>query len=109
MAEQTEAPKPVASGPVVVKLRKAVHGGDGTDVMELTFREPTGGDIAAAGIPVSIDMLSSEKPQISFVEGSMEAMMARLAAVPPSSIKALHPRDWVSIAWRLAPFFIPDL
>jgi hypothetical protein len=39
----------------------------------------------------------------------MSAMMSTLAAVPPSTIKSLHTRDWNTAAWNLASFFMPDL
>jgi hypothetical protein len=89
-------------------LRKSVPGGDGEDVSELKFREPTAADIERCGNPVLLDM-ASDPPKISFDSRSMMQMMSVLATVPPSTIRRLHPRDWNSIAWRLASFFLPDL
>jgi len=99
-----------AAGPIIVKLRKPVHGGDGVEVNELKFREPTAADIERCGNPVNLDFMSgSETPKMSFDVKAMSAMMSTLAAVPPSSIKQLHTRDWNTAAWSLATFFLPDM
>jgi hypothetical protein len=100
----------VATAPpdsITVKLRKTVIA-NGDETMELTFREPTGGDIERCGNPVLIDM-AADPPRISFDTKSMTQMMATLAIVPPSTIRQMHPRDWETVAWKLAPFFLPDL
>lgn len=102
-------PRDELDGPIVLVLRKPVQGGDGEEVKTLKFREPTGGDIERIGNPVLIDMLGSDTPRISFDAKAMTAMMAMLAAVPPSTIRALHPRDWNTGAWQLVRFFMPDL
>ena len=104
-------PEPKVNGavsPIIIKLRKSVPA-NGDDVMELTFREPTAGDIDRIGNPVLIDMLSGETPKISFDSKAMTQMMSLLAAVPPSTIKMMHPRDWNTAAWSLASFFLPEL
>lgn len=95
--------------PLTIKLRKSVHGGDGVDVNELKFREPTAGDIERCGNPVLIDFISGETPKITFDSKAMSAMMHVLANVPPSSIKMMHPRDWNTAAWSLASFFMPEM
>jgi hypothetical protein len=94
--------------PVVVRLRKSVIA-NGEDVMELTFREPTAADIERCGNPVNVDFFTSETPRMTFDAKSMSAMMSTLAAVPPSTIKQMHPRDWNTAAWNLANFFLPDM
>jgi hypothetical protein len=98
----------VAADPLVVKLRKPIQA-NGETVSELKFREPTAGDIERCGNPVNIDFQSSDTPKMSFDAKSMTAMMSTLAAVPPSSIRQMHPRDWNSAAWNLASFFLPDM
>jgi hypothetical protein len=113
-AEASEAPAqangaPVLAGPITVKLRKPIKANEDDDVRELIFREPNGGDIERAGNPVLVDVFSGDTVKLSFDEKKMTAMMSRLAAVPPSSIRMLHPKDWNSIAWQLVPFFTPDL
>lgn len=96
-----------ATNDIVIKLRKAVIA-HGEEVKELKFREPTALDIEACGTPVMIDYLDPEKPKMSFEIKSMFAMMSRLAAVPPSTIKQMNTKDWEFVAMSLAySFFIP--
>jgi len=112
MSEDNQEAKPEAAKsdePLTVKLRKPIQGGDGVEVLELKFREPTAADIEACGNPVNIDFFSGEVPKVSFDAPSMSKMLSRLAAVPPSSIKKLNTRDWNSAAWTLARFFLPDM
>jgi Phage tail assembly chaperone proteins, E, or 41 or 14 len=98
--------KPVWDGRLV--LRKQVINGDGEPVMEITFREPTAGDIERVGNPVLVGMYENT-PKIHFDTTIMTQMMARLAACPPSTIRSMHPKDWNNGAWLLADFFMPDL
>jgi hypothetical protein len=97
--------KPVWDGKLV--LRKQVIA-NGEPVMEITFREPTAGDIERIGNPVLVGMYENT-PKIHFDTGIMTQMMARLATVPPSTIRSMHPKDWNNGAWLLADFFMPDL
>lgn len=96
-----------AASPIVVKLRKPVIA-NGDEVSELAFREPTGGDIERVGNPVNIDIISADTPKITFEAKAMTQMMALLAAVPPSTVRQMHPKDWNSAAWALANFFTPE-
>jgi hypothetical protein len=88
-------------------LRKRVMA-NGEDTNELTFREPTAGDIERVGNPVLVGMYENT-PKIHFDSQIMTQMMARLASVPPSTIRSMHPKDWNNGAWLLANFFMPDL
>lgn len=97
-----------AQGSIKCALRKPIQA-NGEEVSELTFREPTGGDIERAGNPVIVDVFSGDTIKLTFDEKKMTQMMSRLAEVPPSSIRMLHPKDWNSIAWQLVHFFTPDL
>lgn len=109
MVDETEKSKTNGvSSSIVQTLRKSIIA-NGDEVNELTFREPTAGDIERIGNPVVIDMLSSDIPKVTFDAKAMTQMLALLAAVPPSTIRQMHPRDWNSAAWQLASFFIPDL
>jgi tail assembly chaperone E/41/14-like protein len=96
------------AGEIRSALRKPIQA-NGEEVSELVFREPNGGDIERAGNPVIVDVFSGDTIKLTFDEKKMTAMMSRLAAVPPSSIRQLHPKDWNSIAWQLVHFFTPDL
>src|SRR5262245_53201076 len=99
---QTEQPQPQASkgngaAPPPpwngkLPLRKKVVA-NGEEVDELTFREPTGGDIERIGCPIVLSVFEAQ-PKPIYDGAVMTAMMAHLAAVPPSTIRHLDPRDW---------------
>ncbi|MBO0717631.1 MAG: phage tail assembly protein [Rhizobiales bacterium] len=89
-----------------LQLRKNVIA-NGETVDHIVFREPTGGDIERIGNPLTVGMYESN-PKIHFESQTMTLMMAHLAGVPPSTIRALHPKDWENGAWKIANFFIPD-
>jgi len=95
---------------VIVKLRKAIIA-NGDEVKELTFREPTAGDIERVGTnPVNIEQVGETgKLKVTFDTKAMSHMMSILAAVPPSTIRQMNPKDWNTAAWELASFFMPDL
>jgi|SoimicmetaTmtHMA_FD_contig_31_19772688_length_834_multi_1_in_0_out_0_2 hypothetical protein len=108
-----ESPKKVngaeVSTDLVIPLRKEVIA-HGEPLKELRFREPTAGDIEVCGTPVMIDFMTGEMPKMTFETKAMFAMMSRLAGVPPSTIKSLHPKDWGYAALALAHrFFIPEM
>lgn len=104
-----EALNGAPSSDLVIPLRKAVIA-HGDEVKELKFREPTAADIEVCGTPVMIDFLASDTPKMTFETKAMFAMMSRLAAVPPSTIRSMHPKDWNGAAMALAyRFFIPEI
>lgn len=110
-AEQEQQPQPKANGAdtVVIQLRKKIIA-NGEEVSELRFREPTGGDIERVGTnPVQMDFSGGETPNLKFDAKAMTQMMSLLAAVPPSAIRQMHPKDWNWAAWQLGGFFVPDL
>lgn len=94
--------------PLVITLRKPIIA-NGDEVNELTFREPTAADIEMVGNPVNLDFMSGDTPKATFDTKSMTQMMSRLAAVPPSTIRQMHTRDWNTAAWSLASFFMPEM
>jgi Phage tail assembly chaperone proteins, E, or 41 or 14 len=111
ITEEKSPPKKTngAVSPIVIKLRKNVIA-NGDEVSELTFREPTAGDIERVGNPVNLQYMANDDfTKVTFESRSMTAMMALLAAVPPSTIRQMHPKDWNTAAWLLADFFAPDL
>jgi hypothetical protein len=108
MADETEKKVNGAPSPIVIALRKSVVA-NGDEVMSLSFREPTAGDIEVCGNPVNIDVFAGETPKVTFDAKAMTAMLARLALVPPSTIRNMHPRDWNTAAWNIASFFMPEL
>lgn len=100
--------EPKGPQPLVINLRKSVIA-NGDEVNLLTFREPTAGDIETVGNPVNLDFFQGDTPKATFDTKVMTKMMSQLAAVPPSTIRQMHPRDWNTAAWILAPFFMPEM
>lgn len=105
MSDETETAKVNGEEPTlprewdpVLKLSKPVHA-NGQEVTELKFREPKGRDIEEVGMPVL--------PNFRFDVEAMGMMMARLANVPPSTIKALPSKDWTTGAYKIWDFFLP--
>ena len=90
--------------PIKVKLlhRGVRHGAD--TVHELSFREPTGGDINRCGNPCHVN----QDGDVVILERKMTTMMSQLSGILPPFIEAMDPRDWNSCAYRLRGFFIPD-
>lgn len=110
MAEEQKEVNGVVDNTLVVPLRKAVIA-NGESVMELKFREPTAADIERCGTPVMFDMgaLTGDTPKMTYENKAMFAMMATLAAVPPSTIRSMHTKDWEFAALQIAyRFFLPD-
>lgn len=97
-----------APAELLIVLRKPVMA-HGDEIKELKFREPTAGDIERCGNPVNLEFDEERRPKMLFEAKAMSAMMSTLAAVPPSTIRQLHPKDWENAAWNLAGFFMPDL
>lgn len=107
------APPPAAAEvaePTVIKpvrLHKPISA-HGDLLKELTLREPTGMDIINCGNPVKLDF-SKTPPEVTFDERKMAAMICTLASIPTSSVGKMHPKDWNTVAWVVAGFFIPDM
>jgi Phage tail assembly chaperone proteins, E, or 41 or 14 len=91
--------------PVKVQLRhKPLRVPGGELLRELTFREPTGGDINRYGNPCHVDQYG----EVQIVERKMTTMIAVLSGVLQPFIEGMDPRDWNSCAYRLRGFFLPD-
>ena len=105
-AEQPSAPPPrERRKEVVIELQMPVQA-NGEMVKKLVFRRPTGGDIMSMGdgYPINIDWTTGKVTPNPPVMGQM---MSVLAAVPPSTIKALDAEDWATCAHALMGFFPP--
>jgi hypothetical protein len=90
---------------IVIDLETPVMA-HGEMVKQLKFRRPTGADIMALGdnYPIHIDWSTGViRPN----PPAMGDMMSALAAVPPSTIKALDAEDWSTCAHALMGFFPP--
>ena len=91
--------------PIKVKLlHKKVRNMKGEMVNELSFREPTGGDINRYGNPCMVD----QNGDVIILDRKMITMMAVLTGILQPFIEAMDPRDYNSCAYRLRGFFIPD-
>jgi hypothetical protein len=101
-----DAAAPPPTTDVNIDLSKAVMA-HGEMVKRLTFREPTGNDMMVIGEkwPVNINWQSGAVTPNPLV---MAGVMSTLAAVPPSTIKALTGRDFATCAHALMGFFVPD-
>jgi Phage tail assembly chaperone proteins, E, or 41 or 14 len=92
--------------PVKVKLlHKAVRGPKGDMLKELSFREPTGGDVNRYGNPCIVD----QNGDVIIIDRKMMTMMAALSGVLQPFLEAMDTRDYNSCAYRLRGFFIPNL
>jgi hypothetical protein len=104
-APEPPAEPPAEQWPVKVKLiHKPVRNTKGEMVHELSFREPTGGDINRCGNPCHVDQYG----EVVIIERKMTVMMANLSGILQPFIEMMDPRDWNSCAYRLRSFFLPD-
>jgi hypothetical protein len=97
-------PPPRQEWPVKIKLRKPIIGNNLMEISELSFREPTAGDILRCGNPVYITATG----EVMFDERKMTTMMAHLSNVVVTLLEAMSPKDWETCAYRLRVFFLPD-
>ena len=99
------SPLDLEQWPINVKLlHKSIRDNKGNPVKELSFREPTGGDINRYGNPVRID----QNGDVLIDEKKMTMIMASLSGILLPFIEQMDPRDWNSCAYRLRSFFLPD-
>ena len=85
-----------------------IRGADGSQqayITELEFRQPTGADLIACGIPVSVDYRTNS-PRIE--PDAMAAMAARLSGKPPLYLQRMDSKDFVTLCWKLRDFFLPN-
>ncbi len=82
-----------------IKLRKPITA-HGEDIQELKLREPTGEDIEKCGYPLAI----GEGKAYPIAE-SVSKLIARLAAIPPSSVKQLAVADYQAAMGVVLGFF----
>lgn len=94
-----------ANGKYRHTLTKKINVG-GEEITELTLREPSTGDVIEAGNPCNFDPAAST-PTVRFDEKKLAAMISRLAAIPPSSVAQMSPKDFSALGWILADFFLP--
>nr|DAH13455.1 MAG TPA: tail assembly chaperone [Caudoviricetes sp.] len=95
---------------VEVKLSKPVPS-EGTEISTLQIREPIGEDIAACGYPFRIYLSSdtdvdAKKEQEAKIDTVvLTKLAAKLANVPPSTIKRLPVKDYQKVVDAVMGFF----
>jgi hypothetical protein len=104
-ADLNQAVQAAPEWPLRIKLAKPIPNVDNLadPLTELVLREPTAADIAACGNPMRY--VAGVEPDYNVP--AMNAMIARLSTQAPSVIGKLNPRDWNSLAFALAPNFLP--
>lgn len=78
----------------------------GEEVTTLKLRKPTGLDLIEIGNPVTFYPYA-DPVKVEHDMPKVQAMVARLANIPSSSVSRIGPRDLVGLAWAISPFFIP--
>ena len=111
-SQQTEAPAaPPADGKIRITLEKAIRAHDVENMTVLEMREPTALDIETIGMPVKWEVRLEGAETVILVPTIqprvMSQMILTLAAIPLSSVRMMHPRDWSTAAMLLANFFVP--
>jgi Phage tail assembly chaperone proteins, E, or 41 or 14 len=115
-----EAPAESAGGedlpewPMTIPLlHKPVETKPGVTITELTFREPTAGDIMrAGGNPCKVEIVEmgggrvTWQPQIDDIK--MLRLMASLSGVLEPYLQRMDTRDYASCAHRLRKYFLPE-
>lgn len=92
--------------PIKVKLlHRAIRNNKNEEVQEITFREPTAGDINRCGNPCRIDQMGD----VQIDERKMTLVIATLSGILSPNIERMDPRDWNSCAYRLRGFFLPEV
>lgn len=105
VAPQGPPMEPPETWPKKVRLLyKPIRNNAGVSVQEVSFREPTAGDINRYGCPVRIN----PDNEIIIDERKMMVMMSALSGILQPFIEQMDPRDWQSCAYRLRGFFLPE-
>lgn len=92
--------------PITVRLlHKKLRKSKTEEVDSITFREPTGRDIANVGNPVRVAL----NGELMIDDGRMFHMMANLSGILSPILERMDPRDYASCAYRLRNFFIPNV
>lgn len=118
-SEEAEAPPPpieeqVDDWPLTIKLlHRQVEIKPGVAVDELTFREPTAGDIMrAGGNPCRVEIVEMGGGRVTWQplidDAKMLRLMSSLCGVMEPYLQRMDTRDYSSCAHRLRRFFLPE-
>lgn len=86
-------------GTVTIRLKKPLRA-HGQPVEEITLREPTAEDITVCGYPLTIGDGAATP-----VAGAISKYIARLADLPPSSVKPMSADDYNACMGAVLSFF----
>jgi hypothetical protein len=104
----------VEDWPLTIQLlHKPIEIKRGVEVSELTFREPTAGDIMrAGGNPCKVEIVEMGGGRVTWQpvidDPKMLRLMASLSGVLEPLLQRMDPRDYASCAHRLRRFFLPE-
>jgi hypothetical protein len=111
LPEEADVPEwpmtiPLLHKPIETKPR-------GEPVKELTFREPTAGDIMrAGGNPCRVEIVEMGGGRVTWQplidDVKMIRLMASLTGIIETYLQRMDPRDYASCAHRLRRFFLPE-
>jgi hypothetical protein len=115
--DETAEPGPTEDLPewplTIPLLHRPVDTKPGVSVNELTFREPTAGDIMrAGGNPCRVEIVEmgggrvTWQPQIDDIK--MLRLMATLSGILEPYLQRMDTRDYASCAHRLRKYFLPE-
>lgn len=120
--EEPEPPEAAAPPPeeeldewplTITLLHRPVETKPGATVSELTFREPTAGDLMrAGGNPCKVEIVEMGGGRVTWQpvidDAKMLRLMASLSGVLEPYLQRMDPRDYASCAHRLRRFFLPE-
>src|SRR5215831_16052281 len=93
-----DAPPPATPGKIRITLEKPIRAHDDDNVTVLEMREPTAMDIESIGMPVKWEVRLEGAETVILTPminpRVMSQMILTLAAIPLSSVRMMHPRDW---------------
>lgn len=87
---------------IVIPLKKPIKA-HGKELAELTLREPTTEDLMQIGSPILIIPSASGEAGMEVRPKVIGAYITALAQIPPSSVKDLHPADFMACQEKLLP------
>jgi hypothetical protein len=105
-AEVPQAAPVTEVWPKVCKiLHRQIFNERGEPIKQVSLREPRAADINRWGNPCRL----SNEGEIIIDERKMTFMISALSGILPQIVEMMDPRDWNSVAYRLRPFFLPEL
>jgi len=95
----------VTNWPMKIKLmHRKIRNNKNEEISEVTFREPSGGDVNRYGSPVRMNA----DGMFDIDDKRMGMLMAALSGINLPFLERMDPRDWQSCAYRLKLFFHPS-